>query len=100
MDAPVMCGGVAETSLNDESRQYLTFALAEFNKKSEGVQYKFINDKLEDSVISVQVQVVAGTKHIFTVKLLSSNNNEHKFKFSVWSQPWINFLELIESVEL
>ena len=95
-----MAGGNKFIDLNDESRDNLNFALIEFNKRNDASnQFTFINS-LDDSIINISHQVVAGSKYTFNVRLNSSVGNQHIYKFVVWSQPWKQYQELLEAVEI
>ncbi|TSN48515.1 Cystatin [Bagarius yarrelli] len=95
---------------NPEVQEALRFAVAQYNSESNSV---YISHVIK--VISVQTQVVAGVKYIFTIEMAQTNckkeeaeqictvNSDpaiaqpHECKFAVWSQPWQSSMQLIEN---
>uniref|UniRef100_A0A3B5LK09 Cystatin domain-containing protein n=1 Tax=Xiphophorus couchianus TaxID=32473 RepID=A0A3B5LK09_9TELE len=90
-------GGInkIEDAENDEMFQTaLKFAVVQHNNgTNDTVLYQVVK------VVSAEVQVVAGFKHIMTVILGRTNCEKeaphHRCKFEVWSRSWLNDTQLI-----
>ncbi|KAG9274806.1 cystatin C (amyloid angiopathy and cerebral hemorrhage) [Astyanax mexicanus] len=106
-----LVGGPVPADLNEEGVQNaLQFAVVQHNKASNDMYIREVS-----KVISVQKQVVSGLKYIFTVEMartgcrkggveevcaieLDPNTAQPQTcKFSVWSQPWLNSIKLVEN---
>ncbi|XP_026212757.1 cystatin C (amyloid angiopathy and cerebral hemorrhage) [Anabas testudineus] len=108
--AAVMVGGLTTIDINDEGAQNaLNYAVNQHNMKSNDAYLRKVT-----GVNKVQVQVVAGSKYVFDVTMARTNCRKssatelcevhtdpklawsQNCKFSVWSQPWLRRLELLE----
>ncbi|KAK2853031.1 hypothetical protein Q7C36_008232 [Tachysurus vachellii] len=106
-----MVGAPEDADINSpEIQNALHFAVAQYNAESDSIYTSQIV-----KVISVQTQVVAGVKYIFTVEMAKTSckkteakdncamNSDpaiaqpHECMLAVWSQPWINSVQLIEN---
>ncbi|XP_060727796.1 cystatin-like [Tachysurus vachellii] len=106
-----MVGAPEDADINSpEIQNALHFAVAQYNAESDSIYTSQIV-----KVISVQTQVVAGVKYIFTVEMAKTSckkteakdncamNSDpaiaqpHECTLAVWSQPWINSVQLIEN---
>ncbi|KAM9477501.1 cystatin-like [Clarias gariepinus] len=106
-----LVGAPEDADINDPSiKQALRFAVAEYNTKSNSIYTSKVV-----KVISAQSQVVSGAKYIITVKMATTSCKKadakkkctvhsdpaiakpRKCKLAVWSQPWLNRMELVEN---
>ncbi|KAL7889375.1 hypothetical protein AOLI_G00016330 [Acnodon oligacanthus] len=106
-----MPGAPVEADLADEGVQdALQFAVAQHNRASNDMFVSKVS-----RVISVQKQVVAGIKYIFTVEMARTSCRKdgveedcpvhsdpmlarsHECKLAVWSQPWTKTIKFVEN---
>ncbi|KAA0718132.1 Cystatin Ovarian cystatin P12 [Triplophysa tibetana] len=112
-------GGVVDADMNDkDAKDALQFAVAQHNRESSDIYVRHVYE-----VVKVQTQVVSGIKYIFTVKMAKTscrkggvealctipkdpanemvtrtlNSNLPTCQFEVWSQPWLNKIEVVEN---
>ncbi|KAM6916237.1 cystatin-like [Xenentodon cancila] len=103
-------GGFSDIDVNDAGVQNaLNFAVAEHNRGTNDLYLRRVTQ-----VVHAQSQVVAGIKYVITVKLARTNcrkfgatNNcalqdsaqtpPYQCTFTVWSRPWINDIQLLET---
>uniref|UniRef100_A0A3B3TTV1 Cystatin-like n=1 Tax=Poecilia latipinna TaxID=48699 RepID=A0A3B3TTV1_9TELE len=92
---------------NDGVQNALNFAVVQHNRRNNDM---FLRQAAE--VVKAQVQVVAGLKYILTVKMVKTSCRKNTFnqvcdvkslpadtyqcKFTVWSRPWLNDIEMVE----
>uniref|UniRef100_A0A673BNT2 Cystatin-C-like n=1 Tax=Sphaeramia orbicularis TaxID=375764 RepID=A0A673BNT2_9TELE len=107
----LMPGGRMDVDVNDPGVQNaVNFAVVQHNR---GTNDMYLHQAAE--VVKAQRQVVAGMKYIITVKMAKTNcrkdrpnevcaiheNPEnaqpYQCEFTVWSRPWENFLQLVET---
>ncbi|KAM9477730.1 cystatin-like [Clarias gariepinus] len=107
----IIVGGLEDADINDpDIKQALQFAVAEYNVKSNSIYTSKVI-----RVISAQKQIVSGIKYIITVKMATTSCKKTLAKkkcpvhsksaiakprtceFAVWSQPWLNRMELVEN---
>ncbi|XP_008428412.1 cystatin-like [Poecilia reticulata] len=105
-----LVGGATDIDIhNDGVQNALNFAVAQHNRKTNDM---FLRQAAE--VVKAQVQVVAGLKYILTVtmvktscrkndfnqvcdvKNLPANAPSYQCKFTVWSRPWLNKIEMTD----
>ncbi|XP_016364162.1 cystatin-like [Sinocyclocheilus rhinocerous] len=106
-----LTGAPMDADMNDEGVQNaLQFAVAHYNRQSNDAFVRQVSE-----VIKVQKQVVSGLKYIFTVKMGRTNCRKGgvetlcavhedpnvaratQCKITVWSQPWINSIKVLEN---
>ncbi|KAF4105956.1 hypothetical protein G5714_013618 [Onychostoma macrolepis] len=106
-----LIGGPTDADMNDEGVQNaLQFAVAQYNRQSNDA---FVSQVSE--VIRVQKQVVSGLKYIFTVNMGKTNCRKGgvetlcavhedpdvarvtQCKITVWSQPWLKSIKVLEN---
>ncbi|XP_026079382.1 cystatin C (amyloid angiopathy and cerebral hemorrhage) [Carassius auratus] len=106
-----LTGAPMDADMNDEGvKSALQFAVAQYNRQSNDAFVRQVSE-----VIKVQRQVVSGMKYIFTVKMgrtscrkggaetLCAVHEDPSFaratecKIKVWSQPWRNFIKVLEN---
>uniref|UniRef100_A0A673BQN0 Cystatin-C-like n=1 Tax=Sphaeramia orbicularis TaxID=375764 RepID=A0A673BQN0_9TELE len=105
----LMPGGRMDVDVNDPGVQNaVNFAVVQHNR---GTNDMYLHQAAE--VVKAQRQVVAGMKYIITVKMAKTNcrkdrpnevcaihenpENPYQCEFTVWSRPWENFLQLVET---
>nr|XP_040034491.1 cystatin-C-like [Gasterosteus aculeatus aculeatus] len=101
-------GGFTDISINDEgAKEALDFAVLIHNRHSNDFYIRVVTD-----VIKVQVQVVAGSQYLITVRMARTPCRKYDANdvcapdpdpawaqpyqciFTVWSRPWINDVRL------
>ncbi|XP_016128037.1 cystatin-like [Sinocyclocheilus grahami] len=106
-----LTGAPMDADMNDEGVQNaLQFAVAQYNRQSNDAFVRQVSE-----VIKVQKQVVSGLKYIFTVKVGRTNCRKggvetlcsihedpsvaqvSQCKITVWSQPWLNNIKVLEN---
>uniref|UniRef100_A0A3B3V931 Cystatin-like n=1 Tax=Poecilia latipinna TaxID=48699 RepID=A0A3B3V931_9TELE len=102
-----LVGGATDIDIhNDGVQNALNFAVVQHNRRNNDM---FLRQAAE--VVKAQVQVVAGLKYILTVKMVKTSCRKNTFnqvcdvkslplplscKFTVWSRPWLNDIEMVE----
>ncbi|XP_016325470.1 cystatin-like isoform X2 [Sinocyclocheilus anshuiensis] len=106
-----MTGAPMDADINEEGVQNaLQFAVAQYNRQSNDAFVRQVSE-----VIKVQKQVVQVVKYIFTVKVGRTNCRKGgvetlctihedpsvaqvtQCKITVWSQPWLNNIKVLEN---
>uniref|UniRef100_A0A8C1KRC8 Cystatin-like n=1 Tax=Cyprinus carpio TaxID=7962 RepID=A0A8C1KRC8_CYPCA len=103
-----LTGAPVDADMNDKGVQNaLQFAVNTFNRQSNDAFLRQVSE-----VIKVQKQVVSGLKYIFTVKMgrtscrkggvetlcaVHEDPSVTQCKITVWSQPWKNFIKVLEN---
>ncbi|XP_062851030.1 cystatin-like [Trichomycterus rosablanca] len=106
-----LVGGLTDVSIDEPDVQSaLKFAVVQHNHKSNDLFMSRVT-----KIDSVQKQVVSGTKYIFTVEMartccrkggveeLCAVNSDpaiampHQCRLAVWTQPWLNMINVVEN---
>ncbi|XP_067277876.1 cystatin-like [Pseudorasbora parva] len=103
-----LVGGIVDGGMDKDARSALEFAMAQYNSQSNDENVYRVS-----KVIKVQKQVVAGMKYIFTVNVAKTKCKKGgetlctiqlapakviRCKITVWTQSWLNSIEVIEHI--
>ncbi|XP_067277062.1 cystatin-like [Pseudorasbora parva] len=102
-----LVGAPFDAEMDEGAQNALQFAMAQYNRQSNDAFVHQVSD-----VIKVQKQVVSGMKYIFTVKVartscrksgvetvcaIELNADVTDCKITVWSQPWLSSIKVLEN---